>query len=214
VLSFFMLMALLAPGPSDDRVIDLTNLPKTVRRFIPTSRSGHVTVSGSFDGPVPAEPLSLTLLSAEVDHQQIVYEVKLTNNSVQPECVPEDPDISGVEPQTPQPYSYTGATLSLTIDSGDGATRTLEPVTIVDDMGHHHCEALLPKESLIVRAKANLDSAAEPRSPATGKLTVRAAWLIFAAHVSIAQGQISEETAITQRVASVNELTICAAICK
>jgi hypothetical protein len=200
------------PAPQD-RTLDLTNMPTATRRFIPAAGRSNVMVS-MVTGQQPVGSLGLVLLRADLDHDKsLVYEIRFTNTGSESVCIPNDPNISDVEPLKPEPYTYGGATLSLTVSDSSGGSRALDALALFYDSDHTHCENLARNESLIIRSKTRLASHTDTRPMLTGKLQVRAMWTPFSARVRFLEGQAYEDTSSHQPVVSSNALTVCADNC-
>ncbi|HWR34254.1 MAG TPA: hypothetical protein VN622_00100 [Clostridia bacterium] len=196
---------------AQDRILDLTDIPRTTRRFIPTEEritSGSVMVSGR---PRPVEPLALVLLRADVTpDKKVVYEVRFTNTGSEPVCIPTEPNVSNMEPLKPEPYTYDGAALSLFTSDFGGESRGLGSITLVDDSNHSHCKKLEHNESFVIRAKTRREIPTD--AMLTGNLLIRANWRPFSARVWFADGQIHEDSSSTGSLVS-NPLTVCATDC-
>lgn len=199
-------------GSDGDNLIDLTNVPVSTRRFVPSSSMIRGIESTATDQITPSGPLRLTLVRADVGaDKNVVYEVKLTNNGSHSECIPMEPVMSEIEPKTPAAYSYTGATLWLSA-SGSAASEPLQSVTLFDDDGHHHCTLLSPGKALIIRAKTELQGA-RAATPLAGEVVIHALWSTFVAHVSLLEGKFSEKFSSANAIRSVNALQVCTTDC-
>ncbi|HWR51407.1 MAG TPA: hypothetical protein VN428_09890 [Bryobacteraceae bacterium] len=197
---------------AQDRSLDLTDIPRTTRRFIPTRESGIIGGRPVLSGhPPPVEPVALVLLRVDVTpDKKVAYEVKFTNTGSEPVCIPTEPNISNIEPLKPEPYTYDGAALSLITSDFRGERRVFETITLVDDAHHSHCKKLEQNESFVIRAKSRREIPTDPML--TGNLLIRADWLPFSARVRFADGQIYEDSSSTDSLVS-NPLTVCATDC-
>ncbi|HYH00673.1 MAG TPA: hypothetical protein VD837_16190 [Terriglobales bacterium] len=191
VFAVFLVAAVGQDGTllAQERVLDLTNVPKATRRFHPSRGTLSGIYGGLTDGSAPSGPLTLTLLRADVGANDELV-VRLTNKDSQPLCIPNDPQVSDVEPLTPQPFSYTGGTISLHVTDARGQITALDGIQLVDDASHAHCEKLALNESLRIRAKKDLATPTDVRPMLRGRVQVNAVWSTFSARVWFADGQI------------------------
>lgn len=211
LVSIVALAGIMAQEP----VLDLTSVAKSDRRFKPTAGSGSGIMGGGSHGAPPTGPLMLSLLTVNNpdENNDIVYEVRFTNNTADTVCIPNDPTISDIEPSKPEQYWYTGGTLDLSVTGAGGNITTVGLVSLFDDANHSHCQRLGAKESMVIRAKAKLASAFNSQPLPGGKLQAKARWTPFSARVWFDHDQIHEENSSTQPITSANAVTVCAKEC-